>query len=125
MSGLTLDAGALIAHERGDRRVELVLQDEVANLGRIAIPAGVLAQVFRDGSRQARLGKLLDLEATEIVPLDDIAARIIGRMCAVTGASDVVDASVVLCARMRRQLVVTSDRDDLLRFDPGLRVVEV
>jgi len=35
------------------------------------------------------------------------------------------DASVVLCARLRRHVVVTSDRDDLLRFDPGLRVVVV
>ncbi len=125
MTSLTLDAGALIAYERRGRRLELILDDAVAGGGQISIPAGVLAQVFRDGSRQARLGTLLDLEATNVVPLDEQSARIIGVMCAVTGATDVVDASVVLCARMRRQLVVTSDRDDLLRFDPGLRVVEV
>ena len=62
---------------------------------------------------------------TDVVALDAKAAYVIGRMCAVTGATDVVDASVVLCARQRRQVVVTSDRDDLLRFDPGLRMVVV
>lgn len=125
MTGVTLDAGALIAHERRSRSVELFFDGVFEADERISIPAGVLAQVFRDGARQARLACLLELERTDVVPLDAATARLIGLLCAVTGATDVVDASVVLCARMRRQAVLTSDAADLLRIDPGLRVVEV
>jgi len=125
VSGVTLDAGALIAHERGARNVELTIARALRTGDGIAIPAGVVAQVFRDGARQARLMRLLDAERTEVVPLDHRAARIVGRICAVSGAADVIDASVVLCARLRRHVVLTSDAADLLRIDPGLRVVEV
>ena len=124
MTGATLDAGALIAYERRPRALELAIGRALRE-GEIAIPAGVLAQVFRDGARQARLMRLLDLEATEVVPLDGVAAQLVGRICAVTGARDVIDASVVLCARLRRHVVLTNDARDLLRIDPGLRVVEV
>lgn len=125
MSGITLDAGALIAHERQSRAVEVLLQRAGAAGDRVAIPAGVLAQVFRDGACQARLANLLELADTEVVPLDAHEARLIGMICASTGATDVVDVSVVLCARRRRHVVLTSDARDLLRIDPGLRVVEV
>ncbi|MGH3822955.1 MAG: hypothetical protein ACRDRA_09010 [Pseudonocardiaceae bacterium] len=44
-SGLTLDAGALIAVERGDRRVRVLL-DETERAGwSIVVPVGPLAQV--------------------------------------------------------------------------------
>ena len=125
MTGVTLDAGALIAHERRSRVVELFLRDALAADERITIPAGALAQVFRDGARQARLARLLDFESTDVVPLDAVAARLVGRICAATGATDVIDVSVVLCARARRQPVLTSDTRDLLRIDPNLEVVEV
>ncbi len=36
------------------------------------------------------------------------------------GCSDVVDASVVLCARTHGQGVLTSDPDGLRRLDPDL-----
>jgi hypothetical protein len=125
VTGLTLDAGALIAHERGSRTLDALLRRAIAAGGGVSIPAGVLAQVFRDGARQVRLVRLLYADVTEVVPLDGATARVIGRMCAVTGTTDVVDVSVVLCARLRRHAVVTGDRDDLLRIDPHLRVVEV
>jgi hypothetical protein len=35
------------------------------------------------------------------VSLDDARARAAGQLCGVTGTSDVVDASVVLCAKRR------------------------
>ena len=125
MSGVTLDSGALIAHERQSRTVELFLRRIADDGERVAIPAGVLAQVFRDGPRQARLMALLDRERTDVVPLDGLAARLVGRICGVTGVSDVVDVSIVLCARQRGHAVLTSDAADLLHIDPGLRVVEV
>jgi hypothetical protein len=89
---------------------------------RAAIPAGVLAQVFRDPAKQARLAALLNAPAVEVVALDEITARAIGQLCARTGASDVIDASVVICARQRRHAaVVTGDPADIGAIDPGLR----
>ena len=47
MSGVTLDAGGLIALDRGDRRV-LALLARAAERGlRVTVPATALAQVIR------------------------------------------------------------------------------
>lgn len=119
---ITLDAGALIAFERNDRRMLVLLARALAaNIG-IAVPAGVVAQVWRDGRRQVRLARLLSSPPVEIVPLDDRAARAAGQLCGVRGTADVVDASVVLCARARNGGVVSSGAGDLSRLDPDLVV---
>ena len=119
---LTLDAGALIAVERGDRRVVAILTRAVQRKLVLAVPTGVIAQVWRDGRKQATLARLLASRSLEIVPLDDSAARAAGQLCGVRGTSDVIDASVVLCARARGHGVLTSDPDDLARLDPSLRL---
>lgn len=41
-------------------------------------------------------------------------------VCGRTGASDVVDVSVVLCARERGHRVVRTDPTDLVAIDPTL-----
>jgi hypothetical protein len=91
----------------------------------IAIPAGVVGRVWRDGQKQVRLLRLLGSDAVEVEPLDDTRARAAGQLCGATRMSDVIDASVVLCARARRQEVMTSDLDDLRRLDPHLRLLPV
>lgn len=123
--GLTMDAGALIAFERNDRSIVAIVAAAQARDLRLAAPAGVVGQVWRDGSRQVRLARLLGSNVVEIVPLDDECARAAGQLCGVTGTRDVIDASVVLCARERGHGVLTSDVDDLVRLDPTLRYVEV
>lgn len=90
----------------------------------IAVPAAALGQVWRASPRQARLTRLLNTAAVEVVSLDDLAARAAGVLCGKAGTSDVVDASVVLCARERGHSVVTSDIDDLARLDPTLRLLQ-
>ncbi|MBI3200041.1 MAG: PIN domain-containing protein [Myxococcales bacterium] len=125
MAGLTLDAGALIGFERCDRRVVGLLTRALARGLAIAIPAAVIAQVWRRGDRQARLSRLLAAPEVEVVPLDGFVARQAGVLCGVRGTSDVVDASVALCARARGHRVVTADADDLRALDPGLAVIEI
>jgi hypothetical protein len=122
---LTLDAGALIALERNDRYVVGLLFDAWEASEVIAIPAGALGQAWRDGRRQSRLARLLGSRHVTIEPLDDLRARAAGQLCGVRGTSDVIDASVVLCARARGHDVLTSDPTDLLRLDPKLRVIHV
>ncbi|MGH3767158.1 MAG: hypothetical protein ACRDS0_22270 [Pseudonocardiaceae bacterium] len=125
-SGLTLDAGALIAIERGDRRLRILL-DETDRAGwPIAVPVGPLAQVWRDGARQAALARFLNAaDGVEIVEWDGATARAAGVLCGRTATSDVVDASVALCARERGHHVVTSDPGDFTVLDAQLPVIVV
>jgi hypothetical protein len=120
VSGLTLDSGALIAFDRNDRRMVTVILRAVQNGLRIAVPAGVVAQVWRNGRTQVRLVRLLGSPWVDVEPLDDRRARAAGQLCGAAGTHDVVDASVVLCARARNHAVMTSDVDDLRRLDPGV-----
>ncbi len=121
MRGVTLDAGALIALERGDERMRALLQRvQTEPEAVLHVPAGVLAQVSRDFGRQARLARLLRARQTRVVALDEQTARVAGMLLALRGGSDVVDASVVVCARRYRQSVVTCDPHDLRRLEPKL-----
>jgi hypothetical protein len=123
--GLVLDAGALIAYERGDRRTIGIIERTTARGDRVAVPVGALAQVWRDGRLQVRLVRLLSSACCEVVPLDDFSAREAGQLLGVTGTSDVVDATVVRCARRRGLPVLTSDPGDLRRLDRTVRLIPV
>jgi predicted nucleic acid-binding protein len=125
MSGLTLDAGALIAFERNDRRVVALLKRALELGQSFAVPAGVVGQVWRDGRRQARLARLLRSVEVTIEPLSDRRAREAGQLCGATKTNDVIDASVVLCGKQRGHRIVTSDPHDLLRLDPSLLLIVV
>ncbi|HEX3872694.1 MAG TPA: hypothetical protein VHW26_01015 [Solirubrobacteraceae bacterium] len=110
---LILDAGALIAVERGDRELAALLKVE-RRAGRAPIThGGVVGQVWRDGACQAVLARLLD--ALEIVALDATLGRRAGRLLAVCGGDDVIDAAVVLLAD-DGDVILTSDADDLRRL---------
>ena len=122
--GLTLDAGALIAFDRNDRTVVVLLARALEHELDLVVPAGVVAQAWRNGRLQARLARLLAAPEVEIEALDDTRARGAGQLCGVTGTADVVDASVVLCARRRKHKIVTSDADDLRRLDARVQLIE-
>ena len=116
--GLTLDAGALIAFDRGTRESALLLRRVRQAGATIFVPTGALAEAWRDGRLQVRLARLLSDADIELVPLDDRVARAAGVLCGVTRTSDVIDASVVLCARERGGAIATSDPVDMRRLDP-------
>lgn len=117
---VVLDAGALIAFERGDARMRALVRAALRAGVRLIIPAGVLAQVWRGSARQAPLRALVNGPTTTVPLLDRILAEAAGVVCGRAGTSDVIDASVVLIARRERAVVVTSDVDDLRRLDPTL-----
>lgn len=123
--GVTLDAGGLIALDRDDRRVVVLLARAAETNARVTVPAGALAQAVRDPARQVRLARLLRQPTTDVVPLDRVDATGVGRLLAASRTADVVDAHVVLCARRARQVVVTSDPDDLRGLDPQVELVSL
>jgi predicted nucleic acid-binding protein len=122
---VVLDAGALIAFERGDARMRALVQEALKAGVRLVVPAGVLAQVMRDRARQVPLRALLGGPTSSVVALDQPLAEAAGILCGRAGTSDVIDASVVLTARRERAPVVTSDAGDLARLDPSLTLHEV
>lgn len=123
LGGVTLDAGALIALDRNDRRVIALLARAAVSAHRVTVPAGALAQAVRQPERQARLSRLVRQPTTDVVALDRVDAVSVGRLLTASGTSDVVDAHVVICARRAQQPVVTSDVGDLSRLDPELELV--
>ena len=109
---LVLDAGGLIAVERGDRDViALIKRERLA--GRAPVThGGVVGQVWRGGGgRQALLARLLP--AIEIEPLDDDLGRRAGVLLGAARTSDVIDAAVVLLAGNDDE-ILTSDPEDLV-----------
>ena len=124
-AGIVLDAGALIALDRGDKRMIALLHRALAQGRAFRVPAGVVGQAWRDGRVQATLARFLRSEEVEIVPLDEHLARACGELCGSVNSADVIDASVVILARERRDPIVTSDPNDLRRLDPGAQIIPV
>jgi predicted nucleic acid-binding protein len=125
MAGVTLDAGALIALDRDDRRVLALLARSVERSLRVTIPATALAQAVRHPERQARLARLVRQPTSDVVALDRVDATSVGRLLAASNTSDIADAHVVICARRARAAVVTSDAGDLRQLDPTLTIIDV
>ncbi len=120
---VVLDAGALIAFERNDRKVRTLIELSILHGATLYVPGGVVAQVWRDGGRQVRLARLLGSGLLNVQPLDRDEAQATGALCGKAGVSDVVDASVALLARRHGASVVTSDPQDLQRIDSTLNLV--
>jgi PIN domain-containing protein len=79
--------------------------------------------VWRGAGRQQPVAALLAHRQVRVVSLDEAQAKAIGELCGRSAISDIVDASVVLCARLTESTVISSDPDDLRRLDPRLMVV--
>jgi predicted nucleic acid-binding protein len=123
MTGATLDTGALIALESGSTRMAALVEEALAGRAKLAVPAGVVAQAWRGGGRQARIARLLRASSTSIVPLDAKMALRVGGRCAATRTADIVDVSVAICAGDRGHPVITSDPEDIAAIDPTLKLM--
>jgi hypothetical protein len=109
--GVTYDTGALVAADRGERRMWARHRALLARRVVPTAPAPVVAQAWRGGTRQALLARLL--LGCDVESLDHDQARAVGALAARAGVSDIVDVAVVEGALRRRDLVVSSDPDDL------------
>jgi hypothetical protein len=131
VTALVLDAGALIALDRNDRAAWAMLRVAADDASTVLVPAGVIAQAWRDGRRQALLSRALS--HCDEIPLDGVVARAAGLLCGRSGTADVIDASVALTAagvaRQESVAIATSDHDDICRLlsalDVTARIVQV
>lgn len=122
--GVVLDAGAFVAVERKDRVMTELVRRFAKDATPLVTSAGVVAQVWRGGTR-AQVPVAFLLRHTTVVDLTQPVAKVIGRMLGVTRTKDPIDAHVVLLARERGWAVLSSDADDLLRIDPTLVVERI
>ena len=125
VKGLTLDTGALLALERGDSRTRALLRRALEAGLPLSVPAGVVAQAWRGGPRQARVARLLADPSVHVAPLDDTTARAVGLLCGRSDHRDIVDVHVALLAQEQGHTVVTSDPEDLSAVHPGLPLITV
>lgn len=123
MPGVTFDAGGLIALDRNDRRIVVLLARAGETGARVTVPATALARAVRRPDRQVRLARLIRQPTTDVIDLGRVDATNVGRLLAASGTSDIVDAHVVICARRAGQRAVTSDPDDLRFLDPAVQLI--
>ena len=105
-----LDAGALIAIDKRDRRVGAMLRALQREGVPVRTSAGVVAQVWRDGRRQVNLARIMS--GVDVAGVDDISARGVGELLGANRTSDPVDAHVALLIRPQ-DAVLTSDEADI------------
>ena len=108
---VVLDAGALIAFERAERRMAALFEEAMEADEELLVPASVLAQVWRGGSRSARIARLI--ASTMSDPLDEARAREVGERLGSRNMADIADAHAVCCAIERDAELLTTDRDDI------------
>ena len=104
---MTYDTGALVAAERNNRQMWALHAGYLAEEVIPTVPAAVLAEAWRGGSRQASLSRLLRLCDTE--PMSENLAKDVGVLAGKSGHDDIVDVSVVEGAVRRGDAVVTSN----------------
>ncbi len=106
---MILDAGFLISVDRGESAAQEFLTAALAHETPLTTTHPVVAQVWRDGARQARLVRFL--QSVIVVAFDD--GPEVGNLLARSGTSDVVDAHLVVVAVRRSEPILTGDVHDL------------
>ena len=110
---LVLDAGALIAVDRLDRKVGALLRVAQQESLSVRTSAAVIAQVWRSGSLQANLARVL--AGIETASLDSVAGRSVGEVLALSSTADVVDGHLGIIVRSG-DTVLTSDPKDIKKI---------
>lgn len=105
-----LNSGALIAIDKRDRKVGAMLRVLQQDGVPVHTSTGAVAQVWRDGRRQASLARVLP--GFDVAAIDEVAARRVGELLRTNDTSDLVDAHVALLVPPDGT-VLTSDEADL------------
>ncbi|MBK6670650.1 MAG: hypothetical protein KA129_04655 [Microthrixaceae bacterium] len=106
---MILDAAFLISVDRSERPARAFAAAVARSGTSLHTTHPIVAQVWRNGARQARLTTFL--KAITVHPFDD--GRLVGHLLARSGTSDVVDAHLVVCASRIGHDILTSDAGDI------------
>lgn len=119
------DTGALIALERRDRAMQVVLQLAIETSHPPVVTTPVVAEWWRSGRREKERAALLRALLVEApnVHVAKLAGAAVGRTSAT-----IVDALVMASASVRGDTVYTSEAGDLARLAelfPNVEIVRV
>ncbi|MFZ2114794.1 MAG: hypothetical protein WAU77_13815 [Solirubrobacteraceae bacterium] len=114
MTALVLDAGALVAVDRGERRIAAKLRVAQQSGMDLRSTGVVIAEVWRDEhGRQASLARLL--KSVDVRPVDQRLGQEAGMLLGRARAKDPADATVVAVASTGDR-ILTSDPRDIRRL---------
>jgi hypothetical protein len=119
MGGVTYDTGALVAAERNSRRMWALHAGYLAEDVIPVVPAPVLAEAWRGGSRQASLVRFLRM--CDVEPMSEELARQVGVLAGASGHDDIVDVAVTEGAIRRGDAVVTSNVTHIRKVAEAVR----
>jgi len=105
-----LGASALVAVDKRDRAVGAMLRVLQRDGVPVLTSAGALAQVWREGRRQANLARVIP--GIDVAALDDASAKRVGELLRQNRTDDLVDAHVALLVQPEDR-VLTSDQPDI------------
>ena len=114
MNGVTYDTGALVAADHNERRMWALHAGFLAEEVSPTVPAPVLAEAWRGGSRQPSLLRFLALCALE--PMNEQQAKSVGILAGKANHDDIVDVTVVEGAIRRHDAIVTSDHTHIRKI---------
>lgn len=117
--GFTFDTGALIALERGDQRMRIVLKLARTDGIPIVVPTVVLGEWWRGRTRV----RATILASVVVEPLTEALAKLAGEALAALRSATFVDAVVMASAAQRGDVVYTSDQGDLEKLRTHFRAV--
>lgn len=106
---MILDAGFLVSVDRGERSAQEFLTAALRHGTALHTTHPVVGQVWRHGSRQARLARFL--QTVTIHRLDDGFG--VGVLLGRSGTFDIVDAHLVTVAVELSEPILTGDVDDI------------
>ena len=106
---VVLDSGALISVDKRERKVGAMLRLLQRDGVPVTTSAGVVAQVWRDGRRQANLARVLS--GVDIAAIDEVAAQKVGELLGANKTNDLVDAHVALLAQPDGRILTSDDTD--------------
>jgi hypothetical protein len=117
---IILDTGALVALDRGDRRIAVLIDEASKRDVSILTSAACVAQAWRgSGTRQARLA--ISLRGIEERGIDASISKALGQLSARSGIDDIVDVHVASLVR-QGDVLATSDGGDLSTLLRALHV---
>jgi len=72
------------------------------------------------------ISRLIERPSVTVYPIDLPTAKILGRICADSGHSDIVDAHVAMLALIYQTAVLTSDPSDMARLGiPAKAIIRI
>jgi len=111
---LIIDAGPFISDgENVNSRLWALIKRSAERNADLHTTHPVLAQVWRQPTRQANLARAL--RYFDIHPLDESVA--VGRRLAVSNTADVVDAHLAVVAESLGTFILTADPDDMSKLN--------